>query len=132
MKRINVEDIDFSLSYEGYLWYSDAAKPEQKTNISKEDFKTIPFIVEGNLYSKEKEISISISFRDGEYFIYSAELKGLNDDQLTRQEYVAHDLNGIKKIKMIQYWEESNPDELLAGMRTLLPAWRAFTGFIKN
>lgn len=134
MKRINIEDIDFSLNYEGYLWYSNAKKPEQRTSISKEDFKALPFIIEGNLYAKTngKEISISITYRDGDYFIYSADLKGLKEDQITNQEFIAHDLEGIGKIKMLQYWEESESDELLAGMKTLTPSWRAFAGFIKN
>lgn len=132
MKRINIEEIDFSLNYEGYLWYSNAKKPEQKSSISKEDFKDLPFVIEGNLYSKEKNISISITHRDGEYFIYTADLNDLKDDQITHQEFIAHDLDGVKKIKILQYWEESIPDDLLAGMKTLTPSWRAFTGFIKD
>lgn len=132
MRRINIEEIDFNLNYEGYLWYSNDKKPVQRTSISKDDFRLLPFIIEGNLFSKEKGISISITYRDGEYFIYSVDLKNLKEDQITNQEFIAHDLVGIEKIKMLQYWEESEPDELLAGMKTLTPSWRAFTGFIKD
>lgn len=129
MKRINIEDINFGLTYEGYLWYSDKKKPEQRTSISKEDFKNLPFIVEGNFYSEQEQISISIKHRDGAYFIYRADLKNLKGDQKTEQAYIAHDLDGVKKIKMLQYWEESPEDELLAGMKTLVPSWQAFVGF---
>lgn len=129
MKRIKVEDINFGLTYEGYLWYSDQKKPEQRTSISKDDFKELPFIIEGNLYSEQEQISISIKHRDGEYFIYQADLKNLKDDQKTKQAYIAHDLDGVKNIKMLHYWEESPEEELLAGMKTLVPSWQAFVGF---
>lgn len=131
MKRINIEDIDFDLEYEGYLWYSNQPKPELKTKITKKDFSDLPFIVEGNLYSSNEKISINIKNIDGEYFITQGSLKGLPNDQITEQEYIAHKLDGVKKIKTIQYWEEKE-DELCADMKTLRPSWQAFAGFIKN
>lgn len=131
MEIISVEKINFDLEYEGYIWYSNQSLPEQRNKISKSDFTDLPFIVEGNLYSKKDEISINIKNIDGEYFITQGILKNLPDDQITRQEFLAHKLDGIKQIKMIQFWKEDE-DELCEGMKTLKPSWQAFQGFIKD
>lgn len=131
MKRINIKDINFDLEYEGYLWYSNQPKPEQRNKIRLEDFTDLPFIVEGNLYSGKEGISINIKNIDGEYFVTQGVLKDLPTDQITEQEFLAHKLDGVKKIKMIQFWNEIE-DELCEGMKTLKPGWQAFKGFIKN
>jgi|SRR5690625_384176 len=132
MKKINIEDINFDLEYEGYLWYSNAQKPKVITKIKQEDFSKLPFIIEGNLYAKDEGISIAIKNIDGEYFITQAQVKDLPQDQVTNQKFVAHKLDDVKKIKIIQYWEESGKEELLEGMKTLIPSWKAFVGFKKN
>lgn len=132
MKKIEVEDINFDLDYEGYLWCSNESAPKQVNKISRDDFTTLPFIVEGNLYSAKDKISVRVGNIDGAYFITQGIVKDLPEEQITRQEFVAHKLDGIAKVKMIQYWEESEKDELLEGMKTLKPSWSAFVGFIKN
>lgn len=134
MKRINIDDIDFTLDYEGYYWLSNERKPHIVNKISKDIFTNLPFVIEGNFYHKdgEKEISISVKNINGQYQIYRADLKGIRDDRKTEQAYLAHDLDGIKQLKIVQVWEESDPDELLAGMTTLIPKWQAFAGFVKH
>lgn len=132
MKKIEVEDVNFDLEYEGYLWYSNEPSPEQVNEISRAHFTTLPFIVEGNLYSAKDKISVRVRNIDGAYFITQGSVKDLPAEQITRQEFVAHKLDGIAKVKMIQYWEEPEKDELLEGMKTLKPSWSAFVGFIKN
>lgn len=134
MKKIEIKDIPFDLTFEGYYWYSNASKPvilDNKT-ITKDIFSQLPFIVEGNLYNKENAVSINIKNIDGQYWIMLANLADLNDTQISEQAYLAHDLAGIEKIKLLQYWQESPADELLEGMKTLVPAWLAFKGFVKN
>lgn len=132
MKKINIEDIDFSLNYEGYLWFSNQTKPEIRNSIQKEDFKQLPFIVEGNLYAKEQKISISIQYRDGAYFIYSVCLKDLPEEQITKHQYITHDIEVAKAIEIIQFWEDEQQSEILEGMTMLVPKWRAFAGFINT
>lgn len=134
MKKISINDINFDLDYEGYYWYSNQSKPElvQHQKISKDIFTELPFIVEGNFFAKNEELSISIKFIDGKYYIYQADLSGLQDAETTRNEFIAHDLEGIDKIKMVQVWEESPEDPLLENMKTLKPAWQAFVGFVKK
>lgn len=131
MKRINIDEINFDLEYEGYIWYSNQRNPKMITKFNKSDFTDLPFIIEGNLYAANKKISISIKNIDGAYFITQTSLDNLPKDQITEQEFLSHKLDGIKKIKMVQFWEEVE-DELCEGMKTLKPSWQAFQGFIKN
>lgn len=131
MKRINIDDINFDLEYVGYIWYSNQRTPKMITKISQSDFTDLPFIIEGNLYAANEKISITIKNIDGVYFITQASLDNLPKDQITEQEFLPHKLDGVKKLKMIQFWEEFE-DELCEGMKTLKPSWQAFQGFIKN
>ena len=133
MKKISLEDIDYTLQYEGYYWYSNKQRPElvNQSIITKDIFKKLPFIVEGNLYCSSNQVSINIKNIDGAYVIYQCILADLPKNQYSLQEYIAHDLEGVSKIKMLQYWKEGEADDLLAGMTTLIPAWQAFQGFIK-
>ena len=133
MKKINISEIDYSLAYDGYFWYSNKQKPEiiKEKTFTKEIFTSLPFIIEGNFYNDSTGLSISIAHLDGNYIVCQVNLKDFPENQITEQVYIAHDLNGISEIKMLQYWEEGQPDELLAGMTTLIPAWQAFKGFKK-
>jgi CRISPR type III-associated protein (TIGR04423 family) len=134
MKKINISDIDFSINYQGYYWYSNSKHPIVILNdkISEQVFSTLPFIVEANFYSKESSISISIKNIDGIYFFHQVDFSNAIKNQCTVDEYLVHDLEGISKIKMLQYWEESEQEELLENMSTLVPSWIAFIGFVKN
>ena len=53
MKKIEIEEIDFSKSYTGYLWYSDETSPKIFISelLSESAFTPLPFIVEGYLFS---------------------------------------------------------------------------------
>ena len=70
---ITINDIDFSLLYEGYLWLSNENKPKLSYPAAKIDaqlFKNLnPFVAEGYLYNKETRKSISIKYIDGQYHI---------------------------------------------------------------
>lgn len=131
MKRVEIDEIDFDLEYEGYVWYSNQQYPEIRSTIRKSDFTTMPFIIEGNLYAINEGISISIKNVDGEYLIMQGDLSGLPGDQITELEYIAHKLPGISKVKLVRFWDEVE-DELCEGMKTLKPSWKAFKGFVKK
>ena len=79
MKKINLEQFPFELAFEGYCWYSNASKPIVFNDeiLTKDLFTLLPFIVEGNLYSEEKGISINIKNIDGDYLITQAQIKTL-------------------------------------------------------
>lgn len=131
MKKIDISDIPFKLLYEGYYWYSNKSKPEILNNqpFSLDKFSSLPFIVEGNLYNAETGTSVSIKCIDGEYAIFTTNLKDLPANQTVEQKYIAHDLKDIDKIVLVEFWQESEADELLENMTTLVPAWTAFKGF---
>ena len=70
----NINDIDFTLTYEGYLWMSNKQRPEVFHPESQVDptlfTKKNPFIVEGYLFNKQSGLSLSIKYIDGQYHIY--------------------------------------------------------------
>lgn len=128
--------------YEGYIWCSDAKKPEPlgknfnhweriKSNFSEE--KPNPFIIEGLLYFKEGDTEKSIVIRHtGKYHIKEIDLKKLPSDAvLEKYQYMPHRLDGVKKLKFQQLWLPE--EDLLCGdmevlkMKTLL-----FTGFMED
>lgn len=140
MQPINIDEIDYTVEYEGYLWYSGGSYPELiNGQVDKSYFyplaRNVPsslFIIEGNLYAHDLKRSIAIRNVDGQYLIHQADLATINPAQLTSQRYKSHRLGSIKAVEMVQYWDEvKDEDNLLEGMKTLVPAWTAFAGFIK-
>lgn len=138
MKPITIDEIDYSIGYEGYLWYSGENRPELiNGRFDKSYFDPLSrnvtdslFIIEGNLYARDLKRSISIRFVDGQYLIHQADLANIDPEQFTPHKYKSHRLDGIQFVKMMQYWDETD-DKLLEGMKTLVPAWTAFVGFVK-
>lgn len=131
MKKIEIEDIDFNIKYEGYLWKSDSKVPVifQDEQVDKALFAKLPFIVEGHLFAKEDELSLKIKNIDGDYHIYAANLKSLPSTQLSENSFVAmKNSDGIKHIQSVQFWEQT-ADELCENMPVLEPSWVAFKGF---
>lgn len=130
---ISVEQIPVDIEFDGYLWFSDQQKPTMLMNqrLNMALFKKLPFIIEGNLWSKERQLSVNIRNFDGQYLITSFDLSNSSEDILLEEKnYIAHDLEGVTKFQVIEAWEEKE-DEALAGMKTLVPSWTAFKGFIK-
>lgn len=122
--------------YEGYLWYSDSTEPKVYNNKELElvlDNKHNPFIVEGQLFDSEKNISISIKFVDGEYIInqYNIAEDDYNKCDVTIKEFCAHRMKDVKKLRFLQYWKETS-NALCEGMSVLQPAELVFVGFIKE
>lgn len=123
---------------EGYLWWSDATKPEilvpDKASEIVLDDNTNPFVIEGELYDAGKGESVSIRFVDGRYIIKSflVETGDLNGSKrATVKTYLAQRMQGIEKLKYLQYWEKVS-DQLCEGMETLQPGDLVFTGFKKK
>lgn len=127
-KKISIEEVPDNIEFEGYYWYSDEIKPRILNNeiIDKSIFKDLPFVIEANFYSASHKISLQVKNIDGEYHIGMIHLDSVDDVQ----EYISHDLDGVKKFRMVEAWEEKE-DELLEGMKVLVPSWNAFAGFIK-
>lgn len=126
--------IPVDIAFDGYLWLSNATKPKtmKSERVDMTLFRKLPFVVEGNLWSEELSLSIQIRNVDGEYFVHQFDLSDSEDDKLLEEkEYLAHDLDGVGKYRVVEAWKEYR-DEMLAGMATLVPAWTAFKGFVND
>ena len=125
-KKINVEDIPTG-KFDGYFWYSNKPKPEVIRNevIDKTKFIKLPFIIEGNFYSKDTETSIQIKNIDGNYHIAKIDLK---DCKIKPQIYIGHDIG--YDFQIVEAWDEKE-DEFLEGMKTQVPSWTAYKGFVE-
>jgi CRISPR type III-associated protein (TIGR04423 family) len=136
LKITNEIEIDTSLNYQGYLWFSDSDSPIVFDGLSAmnkhQKFSEInflpaanPFIIEGFLY--ENKQSYSIKYVDGKYF---ANQFTVTDDELNdSKQYIAHRMSMVDKLKFFQRWQAVK-DEYCAGMEVLVPAELIFTGLI--
>ena len=114
-KLEKLTDID-QISYEGYIWKSDESKPKILNNGTY-DFTKIginPFIVEGFLYSKDENFSISIRQIDGKYYITKIDLKDLNfdSDNLVEHKYLS-DATIIKQNRNFKYIKFMNKKKII-------------------
>lgn len=136
-----------SAKYQGYLWYSDQRQPEVYLgNASVVEFtldeSKNPFIVEGNLYDAERQLSISIKFADGKYIVTKYDLGRIAADESVSEEchltssriQETVDTDNAEKCEISVYkriWKAA-PDTLNGGRMVLKPFGLAFAGFRKN
>ncbi len=119
-------------NYTGYLWYSDAKEPKLYYLTEKEfefDDSTNPFVVEGWLIDKDKELSYSIQYINGEYVIRKYNINDLEHIESTEKIYIPS-FKGFKEIVFNQYWRPQK-DELCENMEVLVPAEFVFIDLIK-
>jgi CRISPR type III-associated protein (TIGR04423 family) len=120
-------------TYEGYLWYSDAAEPvlydHKELDLAIDD-NANPFIIEGQLYDCDKMKSISIKFVDGQYILKSYDVNSLDFNRENVKVFHSNRM-GERKLKFLQYWEEKE-DCLCEGMKLLTPSKQVFVGFVKE
>ena len=121
-------------TYEGYLWYSDAAEPvlydHKELDLEIND-NANPFIIEGQLYDCARMRSISIKFVDGEYICSTYDVNPLDFNRADVELKVFHSnrMEG-RKLRFLQYWEEKE-DCFCEGMKVLTPSKQVFVGFVK-
>ncbi len=119
-------------SYSGYYWLSNAEKPVVVQGSFPEDIleKSLPFVVEANLWDDGAGHSISIRHNGEKHIIVRYNLntpQGFEQHQVT---FIAHRLPGKGRAKFVELWREET-DELCNGINTLKPYGRAFIGFEK-
>jgi CRISPR type III-associated protein (TIGR04423 family) len=117
-------------NYNGYIWLSNSEEPEMvKGSLDSAILeKGIPFIVEGFLYDKEKEISIEIRHNGKQHVLTQYNLYETSGYEFPETVVETHRLAGAKTAKFINVWKEE-PDNLCAGMKTLKPFASVFAGF---
>lgn len=133
---LNEKEIPLNKSYEGYLWWSNADKPEVfKNELLKSVHKLWPtdtdnpFIIEGNLWCKADHISYLIRFIDGKHLVYKFDLsQRIPREQLTFHNYLPNGVGGVRKLRFIEVWSPQ-PDPLCEGFEVLKPTIIAFVGF---
>ncbi len=132
--KINLQEILAQKPLEGYLWCSNKQKPKIYPSENPIAWPTVganPFIIEGNLYDADKDISYQIKFIDGEYHVYRFDLKQLNNAGITKHEYLPNRMPGIEKLIFKEVWLPV-ADPLCEGLEVLKPSFIAFTGFKKQ
>lgn len=129
---IPISEIPEDLLFEGYYWYSNEKSPVILTGepIQQSWFTELPFVIEANFYAEAAQISIQVRHWDGDYHAARIDLHLLDSIHHDRVSYIGHDLGG-RNFEMIEAWAPQT-DELLEGMKTLVPAWAAFAGFTTN
>ena len=130
--KIKLIEILTNNLYEGYLWWSNAQEPMVFQNEALPDWPgetDNPFIIEGNIVSKENMLSYSIRFVDGEYQVNRYDLKDLKDKEFISKVYLPIRFSpGIKKLCFKEFWKPV-PDEFCENMQVLKPAETVFIGF---
>lgn len=135
----NINDIDFTLTYEGYLWISNKRRPKVFYPESQVDStlftKKNPFVVEGYLFNKQSGLSLSIKYIDGQYHIYRNIIQDadLNSKNVDNVYYLTQRMNtsGKKWAKFLRYWKERTDSSCL-GMNVLEVEKEVFIGFKKE
>ena len=148
--------------YDGYLWYSNEYRPRiieegqyiERKNEDEEVFTgkqfapsdvesaKHPFIVEGALFAKDENMSITIRCLDGKYYINQFNLNDYSGANAINHEwFVAKDKR--RKALMQEIWTlqddksiflesaESKERLLCAGMASYQPTFWVFKGFNK-
>lgn len=121
---------------QGYLWWSDQQKPEVFQNEKFErsfDENKNPFVVEGQLYDVDNNMSYSIKYVDGKYLIQQFDVKNdVKDGNPTNADndiktYLSNRMGG-RWLKFLRYWEPKK-DENCKGMNVLTLTKNVFIGF---
>lgn len=121
--------------YEGYLWYSDQASPviydgDNKLTHLELDDESNPFVVEGQLYDREKDLSYSIRYADGRYTVAVCTHEERTSAADCRQEYYLRKRMDGRVLCLLELWQEE-ADQACANMNVLRLKRIVFNGFKK-
>lgn len=117
--------------YDGYIWYSDKAEPKVLCNEEFEleiDERENPFIIEGQLYDRENNSSVSLRYVDGRYIFVPYNLNAIEGEQTIEVLFPRSKKFDGKKLKFVQYWRPE-ADPLCEAMMVLQPKEYVFVGF---
>jgi len=118
--------------YEGYIWQSDKSEPSVYDGTEEFELELVdsinPFIIEGQLYDKNRRKSYSIKYVDGHYIVHSFDVKDsdINNVNVEQKTFLPNRME--HKLCFLQYWREET-DALCEGMKVLQPAELVFIGF---
>lgn len=113
--------------YEGYIWRSDANKPQivnGEFELDEPDVEN-PFIVEGMLYDATRCLSISIKYVDGRYLVARHEVT-----ETEARNAMPYKGKRMPNLKMVQLWRVEI-DKNCLDMKVQSPGAMVFVGFDK-
>lgn len=139
-------------NFEGYLWKSNEQKPKPffGENLLKEltlNNEENPFYIEGQLYDRTTNQSVSIKYVDGEYLVNKYIVKKENNsykfykvEKNEKGEIVEKPIlgevveksykgNKMKDLLFVELWQEE-PDSNCCNMEVLRASKVAFVGFL--
>ena len=124
-------------NYQGYIWLSDNKKEDVTVldggpcpGFSLDPNKN-PFIVEGNFYDKDKDVSYAVRYTDGNYIAYEYDCKQFDGDiQLEKMVPVFTLNNGCRGLLFARIWVEKD-DPYCLGFPCLEASDLVFVGFHK-
>ena len=151
LNETTLKDINPDLAYTGYLWMSDSKYPallngaeykslqlissnsSNQINFEEITNESNPFIIEGQLYNKDANLSYSIKYVDGQHYVIAYDLGKIPDAWVFDKEkdlkiFISNRIKGVPKLKFRQYWKPET-DGLCEGMEVLVPAGYVFVGF---
>jgi len=117
---------------EGYLWWSDQQEPDiydgAAFDICFDETKN-PFVVEGQLYDKDENLSYSIKYVDVKYLIskYKVEASDRTNKDNELKSFLSNRM-GNRRLQFLRYWEEKE-DENCMNMPVLTFIKNVFVGF---
>jgi len=129
IERISLKDIPVGINYEGYLWWSDQESPKVLLNEILTPLPVenkLPAIIEGYLFNSESQTSYSIRFLDDGYIVMKYEIDNTDIGDIV--DFIPNRLNGVSKIKFLQYWKPEI-DTLCEEFEVLKPKANVFVGF---
>jgi len=143
--KVSIQDNTKVIEYIGYLWLSNSQTPieyhnpsEISTSMENIADDSNPFIVEGQLYSKDANKSYSIKYVDGRHIVVEYDLNRIpgdweSDEKDDLKKFIPNRLKA-SKIVFRQYWELRvdefcGKDDSCEGMQVYQPAAFVFVGF---
>ena len=128
--KIDIKEIPVHAGYEGYIWWSNAEKPDvyrQDKELYLPSGVSNPFIAEGYIIDKKTSTSYFISMQDGIYHVFRYNLKELEQYESTHRHWLAS-FNEADRICFREFWIPEE-DPFCNGFEVLKPAMNVFVGF---
>lgn len=115
-------------SVQGYYWFSDSKQPVivdgPFSGLNLLDYNN-PFVIEAQLYNKSEQLSYSVKYVDGQYFVHKTKVteQVIND----AKSYISK-WDDNERLLFTTTWLKKQ-DPLCCNMRVFVPANLIFVGY---
>jgi len=119
----------------GYLWLSNESSPKRIYDNAAIDTSVFDceksFVAEGLLYDETAKLSYQIKYINDSYQIFGNDAEPQQGEEVTPKSYIAHRINGVKKLKFNQIYAPKEDKECCLNMQVLTLDRVVFVGFEK-